>query len=91
MKKCIEIYLKNKKIDLEYKFKEIGEYKILIKFKRPLTNMSKMFNKCSSLTSFNFSNFNTNNVNDMNHMFYECSSLTSLNTSDERLLKEFEN
>ena len=82
VKKYIEIYLNNKKIDLEYKFKEAKEYKILIKFKRPLTNMSYMFFKSSSLTSFNLSNFNTNNVNDMRSMFYECSSLTSLNLSN---------
>ena len=65
VKKYIEIYLNNKKIDLEYKFKEIKEYKILIKFKRPLNNMSEMFYNCSSLTSLNLSNFNTNNVNNM--------------------------
>ena len=41
-----------------------------------------MFNKCSSLTSLNLSNFNTNNVIDMRYMFYECSSLTSLNLSN---------
>ena len=46
VKKYIEIYLNNKKIDLEYKFKEIKEYKILIKFKRPLNNMSEMFCDC---------------------------------------------
>jgi len=38
-----------------------------------------MFFKCSSLTSFNLSNFNT--VNNMKSMFYNCSSLTSLNLS----------
>ena len=82
MKKYIELYLKNKKIDLEYKFKEIGEYKIIIKFKRPLTNMSYMFYNCTSLTSLNLSNFNTNNVKDMEGMFFNCSSLTSLNLSN---------
>ena len=46
IKKYIEIYLGNKKIDLEYKFKETKEYKILIKFKRPLNDMSVIFLKC---------------------------------------------
>ena len=32
--------------------------------------MSNMFFKCSSLTSLNLSNFNTNNVQDMTYMFY---------------------
>ena len=31
--------------------------------------MSYMFYECSSLTSLNLSNFNTNNVNDMNSIF----------------------
>ena len=72
VKKYIEIYLNNKIIDLEYKFKETKEYKILIKFKRPLNNMSDMFCYCSSLISLNLSNFNTINVNDMNNMFSGC-------------------
>ncbi len=44
--------------------------------------MSYMFYKCSSLTSLNLSNFNTNKVNNMNYMFHNCSSLTSLNLSN---------
>ena len=40
--------------------------------------MEDMFYKCSSLTSLNFSNFNTNNVKDMSYMFYNCSNLISL-------------
>ena len=41
-----------------------------------------MFSDCSSLTSLNLSNFNTNNVTDMRYMFFKCSSLTSLNLSN---------
>ncbi len=48
----------------------------------------EMFLGCSSLTSLNLSNFNTNNVKEMSKMFSGCSSLTSLNTKDERILKE---
>ena len=70
VKKYIEIYLDNKKIDLEYKYKETKEYKILIKFKRPLNNMSGIFFKCSSLISLNLSNFNINNGNNMSNIFY---------------------
>ena len=75
VKKYIEIYLNNKKIDLEYKFKEIKEYKLLIKFKRHLTNMSWIFYESSSLTPLNLSNFNTNNINNMSGIFQFCSSL----------------
>jgi surface protein len=41
-----------------------------------------MFSSCSSLTSLNLSNFNTNNVKYMSYMFSHCSSLTSLNLSN---------
>ena len=44
--------------------------------------MIYMFNKCSSLTSLNLFNFNTNNVTNMYGMFSQCSSLTSLNLSN---------
>ena len=44
--------------------------------------MSGMFCNCSSLTSLNLSNFNTNNVTNMYCMFCDCSSLTSLNLSN---------
>ena len=40
-----------------------------------------MFYYCSSLTSLNLSNFNTNNVTNMSRMFSSCSKLTSLNLS----------
>ncbi len=48
-----------------------------------------MFYNCSSLTSLNLSNFNTNNVNDMSSMFYNCSNLTSLNSKNKKILKEW--
>ena len=44
-----------------------------------LTNISYMFNKCTSLISLNLFNFNANNVNNMYAMSQLCSSLTSLN------------
>ena len=44
--------------------------------------MSYIFFNCSSLTSLNLSNFNTNNVKYMSGMFCYCSSLTFLNLSN---------
>ena len=41
-----------------------------------------MFNKCSSLTFLNLSNFNTKNVTNMEDMFSYCSSLTFLDLSN---------
>ena len=47
-----------------------------------VTNMSFMFNKCSSLKELNLSNFNTNNVIVMDGMFFRCSSLKKLNLNN---------
>ena len=41
-----------------------------------------MFYNCSSLTSLNLSNFNTNNVTNMSYMFYKCFSLKELNLTN---------
>ncbi len=46
-----------------------------------VTDMSKMFYRCTALTSLDLSSFNTANVTDMRGMFYECQSLTSLDLS----------
>ena len=43
-----------------------------------VTNMRRMFYKCSSLQKLNLSNFNTNNVTNMRGMFYKCSSVKEL-------------
>ena len=77
------LYINYKKInDYDYKFPKIGKYIIQIIFKSSLTNMGSMFQFCSSLTSLNLSNFNTNNVTNMSKMFFNCFSLTSLNLSN---------
>lgn len=46
-----------------------------------VTNMTSMFDRCSSLTSLDVSSFNTAKVTDMNFMFRYCSDLTSLDLS----------
>ncbi len=43
-----------------------------------VTDMSKMFYNCSSLTSLNLSNFNTSAVTDMSEMFSGCSDLKTI-------------
>ena len=83
IKENCEIYLNNKSIDFCYKYKltkEKNEIKIISK--TPLTNINWMFSDCSTLTSLNLSNFNTNNITSMCWMFYNCTSLTSLNLSN---------
>ena len=79
-----DLYLNDKKIEFCYecKFIKEGKYKLKIIFKQLLKKTSFMFGGCSSLTSLNLSNFNTNNVNNMSGMFSKCSSLTSLNISN---------
>ena len=47
-----------------------------------VTDMSRMFLRCSSLTSLDLSGFNTVNVTDMTGMFALCFSMTSLNVSN---------
>ena len=76
-----ELYLNEKIIDFCYKYK-FEKLFIKIIFQKPLTNTNYMFSYCSSLTSLNLSNFNTNYVTNMSYMFYYCSSLTSLNLSN---------
>ena len=46
-----------------------------------VTDMSYMFQGCSSLTSIDVSNFNTSKVTDMRSMFGWCGSLTSIDLS----------
>ena len=46
-----------------------------------VTNMDRMFNSCSRLTSLDLSSFNTSNVTNMSRMFSGCSKLTTLNLS----------
>lgn len=47
-----------------------------------------MFERCSSLTSLDVSNFNTSNVTAMSSMFYDCSSLTGLDVSNFSVVNE---
>ena len=77
------LYLNDNKINFcfQYNVEKEGKYFIKIFLKQSLTNLNYMFYGCSSLTSLNLSNFNTNNVKDMRWMFSHCSSLTSLNLS----------
>lgn len=46
-----------------------------------VTDMSDMFNECSSLTSLDLSSFNTSSVMDMSYMFLYCEGLTELDLS----------
>ena len=45
---------------------------------REVTDMSGMFNTCSSLTELDLSSFNTENVTDMKYMFNDCGKLKTI-------------
>ena len=69
------------KIAEKYNIKSNNNNKLKIKLEGidNITNMSYMFDKCSSLSSLpDISKWNTNNVTNMSNMFYKCSSLSSL-------------
>ena len=51
--------------------------------------MSYMFYNCSSLTSFDLSNFNTNNVKDMINIFYNMNKSCNLICNDYKILGQF--
>ena len=46
-----------------------------------VTDMSSMFDECSSLTSLDLSGWDVSNVEDMNGMFHDCTILTTLDLS----------
>jgi surface protein len=88
-----EIYLNENKINFNYKYELEGKNIIKIKCINSLNNTNFMFCDCSSLTSLDLSNFNTDNVKDMSYMFYYCTSLTSLdlfnfNTNNVKDMRE---
>ena len=82
-KESIDLYVNDKKInfDFKYKIKDSKEIKVKFIFKQKLTNLSYMFYDCSSLKSIDLSSFNTNNVTNMRSMFEYCSSLKSIDLS----------
>ena len=76
IKNC-EIYINGKKINFNYyyDFPNEGEYTIKYKFNNLLTSTSFLFYNCHKITSFDLSNFNTENIIEMVYMFYDCNSL----------------
>ena len=79
----IDIYINDKKIKFNFKYKieDSKEIKVKFKFKTILTNTSFMFYDCSFLKSIDLSSFNTNNINNMSYMFNGCYSLKSIDLS----------
>ena len=65
--------------DLFYNFSKLTEIEnVNLLDTSNVTDMSYMFENCSSLTILDVSNFDTSNVTNMSYMFKNCSKLTSL-------------
>ena len=70
-----------------YTFNKTGIYEVKIIFKKTLSLMLKLFQRCSDLISISFNEgFDTSHVLSMEQLFYECTSLefvdvSSFNTS----------
>ena len=73
----IEIYVNNKKIEFNYKYKstEKGEIFVKFKFNKLLTITSYIFFRCSSLISIDLSSFNRTNIINMTKIFGSCEFL----------------
>ena len=67
----IEVYINNEKLK-NNKFENEGKYSFKIIFNDIVTNMKSFFSNCLTITSLDFSNFNTFNITDMSFMFNEC-------------------
>ena len=79
----IDIYINDKKIEFNYKYKseKKGEIRVRFKIKKLLTSTFCMFRYCSSLISIDLSIFNSSKVVNMGYMFGRCSSLKSIDLS----------
>ena len=72
-------YNNNNESKIKIKLIENKTYSFFSGYNNGITNMSHMFDGCSSLLSLpDISKWNTNNVIYMEDMFYKCSSLSSL-------------
>ena len=78
------IYLNGEKIEFNpnYTFNGPGQYTFHFEFSNLLTNTKKLFHKCDTLISLDFSKFKSNNIKDMSKMFKGCSKLENIHFSN---------
>ena len=76
-----ELYINDRKYRYKkfFKAEKEGKYKIKLKFKINLINLSYMFSGCEKILDVNFVFFNTKYINNMNGMFYGCKNLKTIN------------
>ena len=78
IKNNCEVYFKGKKIDFSYQFKEKDLYEIKILCKKPLKNINFMFSNCTSLSSIDFSHFNSDFIINTSYLFNKCYNLENI-------------
>ena len=61
------------------RFREEGKYFIFYEIDKSATDLSDMFDNCTSLIKVYMPSFQDNNITDMKNMFYGCSSLKEIN------------
>ena len=83
--KCY-LLINNKKYDLcsylPYDIDKKNKIKIKLIETKKITDLSRMFGKCTRITSLDISQWNSTNVTDMSYMFEDCFNLLSLNISN---------
>ena len=84
IKEICNITIDDKPIEFTYfyKFNKAGEHRINYSFSKNLTKANDLFYNCEYITGLNFSNFNSEFINNMCSMFYGCKSLSNLNLSN---------
>ena len=78
-----KLFINNKQSEFkDYFVPEQSEvYNIKLKFKKNLTDCSRMFSHLKHIVKIDLSNFNTRYATNMNSMFLECDKLQDLNLS----------
>ena len=84
IKKNTEIKINGNLIGFSYLygFETEGKYKIEYSFKTNLTRVNHLFSDCKNINKLDFSNFNSENAENMSYMFYNCISLYNINLTN---------
>lgn len=79
----IELFINDKKFEYHNYIipKNIGIYRITLKFKNDITDCSCMFLSCENIINIDLSSFNSKNVINMANMFENCYNLNNINFS----------
>ena len=87
----ILINKKNINFAYKYKFSNTGENEVIFSFKKPISNMKRLFYECIFLKKINFIYFKSENVINMSELFSKCESIntfdfTNFNTQNVKYM-----